>query len=257
MRNVGKLLNAGVVSLMLVIAAAAQDAPDIAQLSAERLPSQRLFEPPATVWNTGSFTFAKPPGTQDCITPQTCLTRITVLYNSVTGTVSGHQPCPGYTGPSNTEWAYGNISQWSTLTYNKLFNVNACSPPSMVDHPMVLHLISENIYLQVTFTSWFSADSGFSYVRTTAAAPTQASITGRLLTTAGRAIRRGTATLRDSSNNVVATVPVNGKAGYRFDNVPTGASYTVAGTSGRFDCTPISFSLTANATGKDLTCTQH
>src|ERR1051325_6754178 len=58
-----------------------------------------------TIWNTGSFTFNKTAtGQQDCITSQTCLTRVTVLYNSVCETVSGNQTC-AYLGPCNTEWA--------------------------------------------------------------------------------------------------------------------------------------------------------
>jgi hypothetical protein len=255
MRRMGKLLNIGAVLLVLAFGAAAQDRVDITKL-AESLPSQKVFEPPATVWDAGSLTFTKPPGTQDCITAQTCLARITVLYNSVTGTVSGHQPCPGYTGPSNTEWAYGLISQWNTLTYDKLFNVNECLPPGMADRPMVAHLIAENIYLQVRFNYWNAGNSGFSYARTTGPAASYASISGRLATTAGRAIRRSTVTLKDA-NGVPRTVTADGDGRYQFDGAPTGASYTISGGSRRFACTPINVSLTTtNATGKDLTCPQ-
>lgn len=119
------------------------------------------------IWNSGSLTFTKTaPGQQDCITANNCLTRITVLYNSARETVSGNQGCT-YVGPANTEWAIGNIANWNTLTYRRLYSVNNCSPPGMVGVPMVLHLISEDIYLQVTFNSWQSAGSNFSYTRST------------------------------------------------------------------------------------------
>ncbi len=119
------------------------------------------------IWNTGSTTFTKTAGgQQDCITAQTCLTRITVLYNSMCETVSGNQGC-SYPGPCNTEWAYGDITNWNTLTYRPLFTVNGCTPTSMVGNPLVCHLIAENIYLQITFNSWTAGGGNFSYTRTT------------------------------------------------------------------------------------------
>ncbi len=121
-----------------------------------------------TIWNAGSFTFSYTgPGQQDCMTAQTCLTRTTVLFNSVCQTVSGSQGC-SYTGPCNTEWAYGNIANWNTLTYQRLYAVNGCNPPSMLGNPLVCHLITENIYLQLTFNTWTAGTNGsFSYTRTT------------------------------------------------------------------------------------------
>ena len=101
------------------------------------------------------------------MTAQTCLTRVTVLFNSVCQTVSGFQSC-SYTGPCNTMWAIGNIANWNTLTYQPLYVVNQCFPPGMVGIPMVCHLITENIYLQLTFNSWTTGTNGnFSYTRTT------------------------------------------------------------------------------------------
>lgn len=64
-----------------------------------------------TIWNAGSFNFSKPSNIQtfDFITPQTSLTRVTVLYNAVCQTVAGNQGC-AYAGPCNTEWAIGDIA---------------------------------------------------------------------------------------------------------------------------------------------------
>ncbi len=123
-----------------------------------------------TIWNTGSSTFTfTAPGQQDCMTAQTCLTRTTVLYNAVCQTVSGNQTCV-YTGPCNTEWAYGDIADWNTLTYSRLYAVNGgcAQPPTWVGNPLVCHLIAEDIYLQITFNFWNPGTNGsFSYTRTT------------------------------------------------------------------------------------------
>lgn len=123
-----------------------------------------------TIWNTGSFVFSfTGAGQQDCITAQTCLTRTTVLFNSVCETVAGNQGC-GYTGPCNTEWSYGDIANWNSLTYTRLYAVNGgcAQPPTWVGNPLVCHLIAEDIYMQLTFNSWTpGTNQSFSYTRTT------------------------------------------------------------------------------------------
>lgn len=125
-----------------------------------------------TIWDAGSFTFTKTAaGQEDCITSQTCLTRVTVLYNSVCQTVSGNQGC-FYTGPCNTEWAQGVIADWNTLSYDNFYIANGCRPASGLPKDYVVHLITENIYLQVTFTQWQPGGLNFSYTRTTGPSPT-------------------------------------------------------------------------------------
>jgi len=120
------------------------------------------------IWNQGSFTFTKSGQNQeDCILASTCLTRVTVLYNSVEESPTGMQPCPGYIGPANTEWAIGDINDWSGLKYQPLYETIGCFPPNMVGVPMVAHLIEEDIYLQVTFSFWQQGGGNFQYTRTT------------------------------------------------------------------------------------------
>lgn len=119
-----------------------------------------------TIWNTGNVNFSQTAaGQYDAITPQTHLGRTTVLNNFVCQNVSGGQSCSF--NVCNTQWAYGSIANWNTLTYNNLYTVNGCTPPDMIGRPMVLHLLSENIYLQVTFNSWTAGSPSFSYTRTT------------------------------------------------------------------------------------------
>ncbi|MEZ5047641.1 MAG: hypothetical protein R2831_11695 [Chitinophagaceae bacterium] len=134
-----------------------------------------------TIWDSGSLTFVRTSASQqDCIVPSTCLARQNtgVIYNAVDQTGGGGQGC-NFT-PSNTEWAYGEISDWNTLMYAPLYQTISCAPPSMVNNPMVLHLINEDIYLQVTFTYWAMMAGGggdFTYTRTTGPSITNSTLT--------------------------------------------------------------------------------
>jgi uncharacterized protein (DUF2141 family) len=125
----------------------------------------------STIWNgpTISFLHTDDNGLQDQITPNVALTRSSDgggLYNAVTemGAVSG-------SSPDDTEWAIGTLDNYNTLTYGPcLLEVNN-HPPGYIGTTFVVHLISDDIYLQLTLTDW-EGQSGapgktFSYDRTT------------------------------------------------------------------------------------------
>ncbi|QBZ98730.1 nidogen-like domain-containing protein [Flavobacterium sangjuense] len=123
------------------------------------------------IWNAGSLTFVKTvAGQTDNITANTHLTRGNSfpLYNAITEASAPAGNC-NWT-PGNTEWAYGNIADWNTLSYQYLWPMIGCYPPGMVNQPMVVHLISENIYFQLTFTFWQAGGGNYTYTRTTQAA---------------------------------------------------------------------------------------
>jgi hypothetical protein len=90
------------------------------------------------------------------------------LFNTVTETLAG----PG--SPADTEWAFGNLSNFASLSYQPLYSyrnfdlssVLVTVPPS----PMVVHLVNEDIYLSVTFTRWPHGGGAFAYTRSTPAA---------------------------------------------------------------------------------------
>src|ERR1051325_4540137 len=131
----------------------------------------------ATVWNGPTITFTKAsgadpnlPANQDRITANTWITRgySQGIYNAAQE--------PGFThyfSPTNTEWANGTLTNYASLTYTNwnrwAAGVNP-GPPSTVGKNAVVHLIAEDIYLSVKFTSWsaFGGGGGFSYVRSTA-----------------------------------------------------------------------------------------
>jgi hypothetical protein len=77
----------------------------------------------------------------------------------------------GYTSffsPTNTGWSFGLLFTYASLTYTNWEGWNHHNPPSMVGQDAVLHLIPDDIYLSIKFTSWGGSGGGFSYMRSTA-----------------------------------------------------------------------------------------
>src|SRR5436309_15566401 len=147
-------------------------------LSVPTIPGARA----ATVWNgpTISFTksnYANPllAQNQDRLTANVWITRGSSrgLFNAKTESSFTH-----YLSPAGTEWANGSLENYATLSYTdwnhwaKGVNPN---PYATVGVQAVLHLIPDDIYLSVQFTSWTggapgggpSYGGGFSYLRST------------------------------------------------------------------------------------------
>lgn len=147
-----------------------------------------------TVWSGpmisfGKAAFADPTlaASQDRITDSVWITRATSagLFNASTETLFLRS-----TSPTDTEWAWAlagfnvGLEIVATNYENLEFNTwviahggQGGGPPSTVDIPGVLHLISEDIYIDITFTSWgMTSESGgsFSYVRSTVPEPNSA-----------------------------------------------------------------------------------
>jgi hypothetical protein len=126
----------------------------------------------AVIWTGPTITFTQIAGSGavDPLTPAVGLTRASTegLYNAVTETSYTHNY-----SPADTAWAYGELADYATLTYTDWEDWNGGTPPSMVGQDAVVHLISEDIYLSLRFTSWpdgkQNPGGGFSYVRSTAA----------------------------------------------------------------------------------------
>ena len=127
----------------------------------------------ATVWAGPIMTFAKAPfadwtqsANQDRITANVWITRANSAgpFNASMEAGFAH-----FFSPADTEWASGELADYSTLTYTNWDAWAAHSPPNSVNQDAVVHLISDDIYLALTFRSWSSAGSGggFSYDRST------------------------------------------------------------------------------------------
>lgn len=80
-----------------------------------------------------------------------------------------------------------------------------------------------------------------------------ATISGRVLGTSGRGIKRAIVTLTDQ-NNVVRSVTANNFGFYQFDNVATGQNYTIRVQARRYTFTPRSLTVNGNLTNEDLIC---
>ena len=135
----------------------------------------------STVWTGAEITFTKfafsdytLAENQDFLTSNVSLTR---GYSGFLCNVSASDVCAGthdYSYPSDMEWAWGSIEDWDTLTYSDpLHTVElAIGQLNMLALPgktFVAHILSDDIFFELTFNSWSSGNSGggFSYDRTT------------------------------------------------------------------------------------------
>jgi len=135
--------------------------------------------PALEVWSGRTHVFTKPDGAdwtlaenQDRITDLVWITR-----KSSQGIFNFAQE-GGYAAgsPAGTEWATGNAADHASLSFLPWVQWAANSPPGTVGVDAVVHLIAEDIYLDIRFDSWtgVAGGGGFSYtraVRPTASAP--------------------------------------------------------------------------------------
>lgn len=163
------------------------------------------------VWNGPPITFTKPdfadwtlPVNQDRLTDNVWLTRgdTLPLFNIAVDSAATSGT------PEDTEWAFGptqpgnpgpiSASNYANLVFNSFpGSLDEAIGTNIVRYsPGVLHLITDDIYLDITFTSWTkeAGGGGFSYIRSTPSqspVPEPASATLVLLGAAtGAATRR-------------------------------------------------------------------
>jgi len=129
----------------------------------------------AIVWDGPTTNYTQPgtdptqPTNQDRLTPNVWLTRASFM-----GQFNARQESSfsNAVSPADTEWAYGQLTNHASLTYQPWRTWNGTNPPSMVGQDAVVHLISEDIYLSLRYTAWGMIGSGgFSYVRSTPPPP--------------------------------------------------------------------------------------
>lgn len=127
----------------------------------------------STIWNgpTNGF-FHAVGGLSDEITTNVIITRggLGGLYNSFleSGAVAG-------VSPKGTTWALGSLSNLSTLTFAACPLEMSERPPNDVGNTYVVHLLTNNIYLQLTLTNWGGAggsgNTTFGYTRSSPTVP--------------------------------------------------------------------------------------
>jgi hypothetical protein len=126
--------------------------------------------PALEVWSGRTHVFTKPDGAdwtlaenQDRITGHVWITR-----KNSQGLFNIAQE-DGYSAgsPAGTEWATGNAADHASLSFLPWVQWAANNPPGTIGVDAVVHLIAEDIYLDIRFDSWTGAagGGGFSYTR--------------------------------------------------------------------------------------------
>lgn len=133
---------------------------------------EQHVSPDSERWNGPLVTFAKANGTdpameanQDRITDNVWLPRGNdggQIYNAKTENDAGKS-----SSPAGTEWAVGTLDRVGELKF-AAFRTAVGSPKNIVGKDLVLHLVEDDIYLSVKFTSWAqNKGGGFAYERST------------------------------------------------------------------------------------------
>ena len=109
------------------------------------------------------------PENQDALTANVILTRADNrgIFNIAQETEFDNN---SYTSPIDTEWAIGTIADGvGTLTFDTWDNTHNADPSTIVNVDVVLHLITDDIYIDTKITAWTSggAGGGFTYERST------------------------------------------------------------------------------------------
>jgi hypothetical protein len=165
------------------------------------------------VWNGPVITYNQPSPdptqatNQDRITPDVWLTRAASkgLFNAF------YETNATALSPTNTEWAFGTLTNYASLNYtNWLAMLNGASPTTLVGQPLVVHLISDDIYISIQFTNWVpGGGGGFAYERST---PAPASLSEAGIINGQFTFSYGTAAgfsyVVQSSTNLVDWVPL-------------------------------------------------
>lgn len=123
------------------------------------------------IWSGRTLSFSKPafadwtqPGNQDRITDVVWLTRADTrgIFNIQS------EIAYGASSPAGTEWATGNAVDHASLSFLPWRDWAIGNPPATVGVDAVVHLVAEDIYVDIRFDSWAQTGLGggeFSYTR--------------------------------------------------------------------------------------------
>ena len=140
------------------------------------------------IWSGRTFAFAKAsganpslPANQDRITPLIWITRGSTqgIYNAQSEVSFAH-----FLSPAGTTWATGDAANYASLTFTDWDSWVGVygGPPATVGVNACVHLVAEDIYVDIVFDSWQSIGGGaFSYHRgVSQATPTEQSTWGAI-----------------------------------------------------------------------------
>jgi len=207
----------------------------------------------ATIWTGPNITFTKSGSvTSDTIVPGKVVLKRNasgVLVNTAAG-----ETFPGTTSPKDTLWAFGTLANFSTLTYQSMDSLrNGNLSARIVNQNMVVHLINEDIYFSIKFTTWGMHGAGtVSYVRSTA--PVSTAPTVSIATPANGTVYASPAAIALTANATVAGGTVT-NVEYFAGTVSLGKAGTSPFAVTGNLTTPGSYALTAVATASGVSST--
>lgn len=159
-----------------------------------------------TIWNATPVTFQKLnyanyqlPQNQDQLTNNVIITRANNqgFFNIAAESSSGGNSS---NSPVDTEWALGSLADVANLNFQSWGDNINWNPLDQINNTYVVHLITDNIYLELTVLSWTSnsGGGGFSYTRTSTScsppsAPTASSQSFSTAVTVADLVATGTA----------------------------------------------------------------
>jgi hypothetical protein len=117
----------------------------------------------------GGFADITLPENQDRITDLVWITRGNAqgIFNIAQEESFQDQGIPS-PSPVGTRWAVGSAADWASLLFGTWGDVHGGKPPSLVGQDLVMHLVDDDIYIDVRFTAWGQgppAGGSFAYRR--------------------------------------------------------------------------------------------
>ncbi len=165
----------------------------------------------------------------------------------------------GDTSPENTEWAFGDITDYASLTYDTWANAiggmqGGDLSLSLPNNPLVLHIKSDDIYVAVEFSSWTHQGAGFTYTRSTSGAVTPPAPTVSITNPVAGAVFAAPANLKLGASAAVSAGAVTNVAffaGATLLGSAQASPFSVIGSS----LAAGNYSLTAVATAAGISTT--
>lgn len=157
--------------MLFVLVSCSEDSTNNVQCAG----NQGSIGPNTQVYNGPAITFSKPgfadfnlAENQDRITDNVWITR---ANNQSIFNVRTENRYNEDVSPADTEWARGTLSELETLCFDNFDAVTGNQKSALPGQTFVVHLITDDIYLELTFLSWGrqseAGGGSFSYSRTT------------------------------------------------------------------------------------------
>jgi len=127
----------------------------------------QVWDGPKIIFSKAASADVSQPENQDRITDNVWLTRADIrgIYN-----IRSEASYANFVSPVDTEWSFGTTDNLGALIFEDWQNAIGSNPPTSLEEDMVLHLITDDIYIDIKFLTWgegFSAGGFFSYERST------------------------------------------------------------------------------------------